>query len=172
MAFPLWWWVQVQSCVCMRVCMHVHVHVFIQGQRQRQCQRERADFPLFAAVITSMLHFWISVICYPTQLHSPSQGQENRAKLIVKRKNSISLHLILKFSNSQGWYLWKWEPRVLNIMVEKEGTGTGQNSLYLVIHVGIKNLAMMTINKDVHQRKQLIKTTLPSLQKSVITRSV
>ena len=57
-------------------------------------------------------------------------------------------------------------------MVEKEGTGTGQNSLYLVIHVGIKNLAMMTINKDVHQRKQLIKTTLPSLQKSVITRSV
>jgi len=131
MAFPLWWWVQVQSCVCMRVCMHVHVHVFIQGQRQRQCQRERADFPLFAAVITSMLHFWISVICYPTQLHSPSQGQENRAMLIVKRKNSISLHLILKFSNSQGWYLWKWEPRVLNII--NGGEGRDRNRAKLII---------------------------------------
>ena len=47
-----------------------------------------------------------------------------------------------------------------------------KQSLYPVTHVGIKNLAMMTINEDVHQRKHDKQLIFPSLEKSVIARSV
>lgn len=95
--------------------------------------RENGLISLF--LLQSLLQCSLSeFLSSATQPNSTLHLKDRRTELclIVKtKKNSISLHLILKFSNSQGWYLWKWEPRVPNII--NDGEGRDRNRTKLII---------------------------------------
>ena len=132
MAFTLWWWVQVQSCVCACVyaCARVCVHSGA-GAEAVSVSERKGWFPSFCCSHYFNAPFLNFCHLLPNPTPLSISGQENRAMLIVKRKNSISLHLILKFSNSQGWYLWKWEPRVLNIINGGEGRDGNRTKLII-----------------------------------------
>ena len=117
-------------CACVYACARVCVHSGA-GAEAVSVSERKGWFPSFCCSHYFNAPFLNFCHLLPNPNPLSISGQENRAMLIVKRKNSISLHLILKFSNSQGWYLWKWEPRVLNIINGGEGRDGNRTKLII-----------------------------------------